>query len=1039
MSAPPTHLGRYRIVSRIGRGGMAEVLRVRDDDVGRDLAAKVLANGDDRRLLELFIREARLTARLDHPNIVTVHEVGRDDDGRVFFTMPRVRGESLAEILARSDPPSLARRLEIFLRICDAVGFAHDRGIVHRDLKPANVMVGPFGEVLVMDWGLARLRHAAAPVAADGIQTDRDAPPSDEPALPSPSVPRALREHVGELGATARIELATQAGELAGTPAYMSPEAARGETDALDERTDVFGLGAILYEMLAGRAPFFGKSTEAVLAAVLRADLVPPSRRAPGRSIPWDLEAIVVRAMARRPSDRYGGVAPLRADVVRFIEGRSVGAADYRAWQRLGKWVGRHRTGVGLAAGALALLVLVGALASGRWRDARAFEGHRAAAAEAVAGQRWDDAVAAAERGLALRVEPELVRILEASRAEIAARDRADRAALADAERRRRLDELLREASARIDETRPWFHIPDAAIRDKLLEIERVLDTLEEAAADPANDDVAELHRLIGIGRNVVGDPEAAITALRRAITLAPEAPSARLALARLLLERALAELFSDAGEEGQRRSAAVLEEARSVVGGVPETPETALDLHLVRAYHAFVDRTDDGSLAVRLADEGRQRFEGELGVAELWLLLGIIAGADHASAELALAEALRRRPHFPWAFFTRGTLRMTAGKLDAALADLDAALSIHPHLAHVHLQRGVLNALRGEREAAIADYDRAARAAPDWALPVFNRGNQHLALGDLDRAVEAYTAALELDPRHRGARINRATARLRQGDPAAALLDADRAIELHPDSAAAHFTRGDTHRLLERWEDALADYDRGLELDPRSARRWSIRATLRGQLGHAQADVDADRDRALATEPETPEDFYERGRIRRIRGDGDGALADFDRAIGLDRRFARALDARATMKLDRGDLEGAVDDAISAVAACNADDPRICYNAGAIRLARGEWVMARDAFRMALFPPSRRFPEARRGLGMALARSGDLVGGLRELRLAVERKPEMWSAWNAIGHIEEEQGRPRAAIVALRKALELAPEARRAEIEERLRALEGG
>ncbi|HKI01404.1 MAG TPA: serine/threonine-protein kinase [Thermoanaerobaculia bacterium] len=267
----------YEIVEAIGRGGMGTVYRALDRKLDREIALKVVqAPGGSGEDVERLLREARVLARLEHPGIVPVHDAGLLPDGRAYYAMKRVRGRRLDEYAATV---SLPERLRAFERICEAVAFAHAHGIIHRDLKPENVMVGPFGEVLVMDWGVAKVT-----------------------GLP-PLSP-------GEDG---RRSEGTAHGTILGTPGYMAPEQERGEVERIDERTDVWALGALLAFLLAGAA------------------------------VPKPLEAIRRRAMAAKPEARYPKVEELAADLARYLAGLPVGAYREGLLERAGRFARRHR------------------------------------------------------------------------------------------------------------------------------------------------------------------------------------------------------------------------------------------------------------------------------------------------------------------------------------------------------------------------------------------------------------------------------------------------------------------------------------------------------------------------------------------------------------------------------------------------------------------------------------------------------------------------------------------------------------------------
>ncbi len=349
---------RYARQDVIGAGGMGDVYRAWDRALDRPVAMKVLRAGGDaaRPQNHRFFEEARITARLAHPGIVAVHDVGRDDGGQPYFTMTMVRGESLREVIQRLHAGdgewSQPRVLGVLLRVCDAVSYAHDRGVLHRDLKPSNVMVGRFGEVFVMDWGLARLTGEGAE-AVDGEPPATDAPPP----TPDPGW---------------RLATPTMTGDVIGTPGYMAPEQARGDLAQLAPTTDVYAIGAMLYHVLAGRMPHAltdgSNGSGEVLARVVEGPPEPLHRAAPG--VPDELVAICERAMARAPDQRYRSAAELADDLRAFLEVRVVRAYGGGAFAQLGKWVRRNR----LAAIALGVAILATAtgigVAAGFQRDA---------------------------------------------------------------------------------------------------------------------------------------------------------------------------------------------------------------------------------------------------------------------------------------------------------------------------------------------------------------------------------------------------------------------------------------------------------------------------------------------------------------------------------------------------------------------------------------------------------------------------------------------------------------------------------------------
>ncbi len=353
------HADRYALGDPLGAGASGEVRRAWDPRLRRHLAVKVLTQrGDGARAR--FVSEAQLTAQLEHPHIVPIYDVGETTDGRPTLAMKEIHGESLAEAVKRGKLPTLGARVDALRRVCDAVAYAHHRGVLHRDLKPENVMVGEFGEVLVVDWGLARPLHNA-PAFADAW-ADR----FDDDAT------------------------RTREGQIAGTPAYMAPEQARGELSRLDERTDIYALGGILYFLLLERRPIEGGDTASVLEAA-RAGNLRFAREIDAR-VPRELDAVVRRAMAFLPGDRYPSVRALREDLDAWIERRPLPHVGSSRRERLTKFAARNRTavaGVGVTVTLGAMLFLGGAwryaVDTGRARDAAVAEAHRAEAAEHIA------------------------------------------------------------------------------------------------------------------------------------------------------------------------------------------------------------------------------------------------------------------------------------------------------------------------------------------------------------------------------------------------------------------------------------------------------------------------------------------------------------------------------------------------------------------------------------------------------------------------------------------------------------------------------
>jgi tetratricopeptide (TPR) repeat protein/tRNA A-37 threonylcarbamoyl transferase component Bud32 len=381
------HGSRYHRLSFHARGGLGELFVARDEELNREVALKEIRGKSARDPVSRsrFLFEAEVTAGLEHPGIVPMYGLGQHPDGRPYYAMRLIRGESLKEAIGRLHAPrpapgdregsTRATRLLLrrFLAVCETISYAHSRGIIHRDLKPANIMLGPYGETLVVDWGLAKRLGQSEPDAGGAAGS-----------IP----PRAVGG-----------DLATQPGGVSGTPAYMSPEQARGEAQRLGTASDIYNLGATLYCLLTGKAPFEGDQPP-LLNRVRRGEFPPP--RSVRSDVPRPLEAVCLKAMALRPEDRYATAQALADDVEKWLAGEDVSAYREPWTDRLRRWRGRHRSmvaamGVGLVIAVLSLTgtVILLSDANRRERQLRAVAVASRHRAERAQGQALSEAARA--------------------------------------------------------------------------------------------------------------------------------------------------------------------------------------------------------------------------------------------------------------------------------------------------------------------------------------------------------------------------------------------------------------------------------------------------------------------------------------------------------------------------------------------------------------------------------------------------------------------------------------------------------------------
>jgi hypothetical protein len=373
----PQGRGRYQLRHLHAQGGIGQVWLAHDDDLGRDVALKELRPERDGHpaVRARFLEEARVTGQLEHPGIVPVYELVRGGEAPAY-AMRMVRGRTLAEAVREyhrkrkareAGPLELRSLLNAFVSVCQAVGYAHSRGVLHRDLKPANVVLGDFGEVVVLDWGLARL------MAKPGLD--------EAPGLAAVSLEPGSRDETAQ-------------GQVLGTPAYAAPEQAEGRLDLLGPATDVYGLGAVLFEVLTGRPPFTGPTDE-ILRRVAREEPERPRQLVP--EVPKALEAVCLRALAKKPADRYQSAKALAQEVERWLADEPVAAYREPLRARAGRWVRRHQsTAAALVAGVLVATLLGGGVAAWLAREGERRRAGAEAALERVAALlqegRWEDA-----------------------------------------------------------------------------------------------------------------------------------------------------------------------------------------------------------------------------------------------------------------------------------------------------------------------------------------------------------------------------------------------------------------------------------------------------------------------------------------------------------------------------------------------------------------------------------------------------------------------------------------------------------------------
>ena len=734
---------RYELREEVGRGGIGRVVLAFDPRLGREVAIKELlprfasgksvgvgttpSAGSSRTPAEVrFLDEARITAQLEHPGIVPVHELGQRADGSVYYAMRMVRGRDMKKGLTGR---TLRERLELlpnYLELCHAIAYAHSRGVVHRDLKPDNVMLGEFGETVVLDWGLAKVRG----------KKDRRM--------------EVLVDEMEQLRKSSGTE--TVMGAPLGTPAYMPPEQAAGQLELIDARSDVYSLGAILYEVLTGRAPHTGTSALDVLEKVQQEEISPPEQRE--EEVPPELSAICLRALARRREDRYESAKLLAEDVRRFQVGGLVRAHSYSAWDLAVRWLRRHRTALAVAA---ALLVVAG----GGWQYRGWADKNRRARAEVQRKARVRAEVAKILADVARG--PKVKNWLDVYTFKLIALKEP----LVE---KRLLGELghpkvgVRRLVARsLGGMKSWRAVgPLCARLAKGVEssetvVIAVINALGIIGDSRANDPVSRARFRHGQFGAVWRNTKLAF----RMIPLPPLPKSG--VTANQLVDRG-----RDAANKGDRAGARAL-----------YTRAIGRDPKLTRAYvNRAIVRKELGDIKGALADYGR---------------------------------AIAMDPADPIPRSNRAYIFRHQGKYAAALADLNRVVASPKHRGHGLQTRAVVYRHMGRLDDALRDYRAALALKPDRAAIPYNMAFVWADKGDVTRALASVSQALKIQPSYTRALVVRASIRLHRGDLPGGLLDAERAVALDPDYRPAYTARARVLLARGRQAAAKADFDKAI------------------------------------------------------------------------------------------------------------------------------------------------------------------------------------------------------------------------------------
>jgi tetratricopeptide (TPR) repeat protein len=850
---------RYRALRLHARGGLGEVHLAEDTELGRAVALKRIqsrhqGNPEGRRR---FLREAQVTSRLEHPGVVPVYGL-IDDGGEPCYAMRFIEGQSLKEAIAQfheAEGEPGQRRLALrallgsFTAVCNTMAYAHSKGVIHRDLKPANVMLGPYGETLVVDWGLARIDEA----------TPDDAAPHGAPDCES-----------GE----------TREGDVMGTPGYMSPEQAAGRLADVGPASDIYCLGATLYQLLTGRAPLHGTDRHDCLERARRGEFLPPRRLK--RDVPPGLEAICLKAMAFQPAQRYASAADLAREVDRWLADEPVSAYREPALVRLRRWARRRRTLVTSGVVALVAALLVGGTIWWRWEQARATARERTT-------RRVSEGVEAAQdkRGQARTAAGrEQLELLRGALAEAKQAQQAMQAGEVEAGLQQRVNRLLADLSKAEQQA-------SAAVEQK----------------EKDTDTVARLNKAIPlIVSSGMGGPIFATESADLEVSV--ERRNARLADEQAVFERSEV-LLADALDLLRTAFAdqRILVEKLPVEEAARRIRAQSIQAELVEALDVWAAYENDAGKRRHLldvaqaADQNRwtRQVRPRLYKGNTATLVRLAAAGDATTQRptmtAILGTELRRQgqtepalrlmqvaqqqhPRDFWLNYELGLLLMTSDPARSAQF-FRAALAVHDQSVPLYTNLGQALTAMGDFEGAEQAQRKAVQLKPKDATGHCNRGLTFVVMQDLKSAADSFRTALKLQPRYLKAQANLASALASTGDLKGARWAFRKALEIDPDHANSHYNLAWLLGRQGKLAEAMKHLEKVVWLNPKDAGAYILLSAYQFRAKNGKAAVRTLRDAAHQIEGNHAI-LHALGRVLYLTGDPDGAIKALKQSLEL-------------------------------------------------------------------------------------------------------------------------------------------------------------
>jgi tetratricopeptide (TPR) repeat protein/tRNA A-37 threonylcarbamoyl transferase component Bud32 len=1015
-TAPIMQKERYEVLQTLGEGGMGVVQLVKDNLLGREVALKKikttrshLKNLSDREkaMLWRLNKEAEITAILEHPNIVPLYEMQQEKEGEICFTMRKVEGRTLRKILKakREGDPEYdeSKILGIYLKVCDAMAYAHSSGVVHRDLKPDNIMVGQFGEVYVMDWGIAKKLNQEK--NDSGFQQSQLAETIDmqEPNNLHPTTVVEVLEKTAVGESKIAEGMKTQGGM--GTEGYMAPEQ-RENASKVTPQSDIYSLGQILREcfvLLSPMEEFEQQIEENTVKRKLTKRKRELQKKSPEKNIPKEIKAIIEKATKTEPIERYESVKELSQDLESYQKHLRVSVKEYSSLELVLKWIQRYKQQIRLV-GVPIIVLLITIFGYSEWKQRKEIQQNveEAKEREKEANEIRDDLgkeklstkigkllLAQNFLNVALFVNPKnrevqemkwnlgkkLVETCYLTEDYNLATFMAKEMETLSFPKKEDKDKLLGQVNEERDKT----------LKDHLTKFDELEDRFRnknlEYGQGERDDAIFEISKM----------PEKEI--FDKLIGILKEATE-----------------YFQLDQTKQDIKTNEFYTMMVMALGRLENPEAGP--HLIESLESIKNKLS------LLSNEEQKKEKRKMD----FMILLAEAFANSKAFKYALKfYDIRLKMGINGLFWNR-TETICEKSAKDVISDFNKTIQLYPQDATTYYYRAVAKSIIGDLEGAISDYNEAAKLNPK------------LNNASSTKNEEFNNFKWDFDIQHANIYLDRAITKEESGDFEGAITDYNKSIELNPKLVRAYNGRGNAKEAKEDLDGALADYNKAIELNPKDDEAYNNKGDIEYEKGNLDESID-NYTKAIKYNPQSIKAYNNRGNVKLEKGKIDEAITDFDEAIHLDSKFSDTYNYRGSAKEAKEDLDGALADYNKAIE-LNPKDDNAYNNRGLIKWKNGDIEGAifdiNEAIRL---NPNGALGYNNRGLakmykgdsegamrGILTKKDGDLEGAIADFNKAIDLDPQCSQAFSNRGLAKMHKGDYQESIKDYTEAIHLNP-----------------